>query len=102
METRIGVYLRRRGRSQRYRACSFRCRVQMENPKGLNCKRHFCLRRRLGGLPIFAALPFLMGATQSSVVDAVFEATSGLTTTGSTVISGLDDLPRGLLLWRGF
>ena len=52
-------------------------------------------------LPIFAALPFLMGATQSSVVDAVFEATSGLTTTGSTVISGLDDLPRGLLLWRG-
>ncbi|MDB2662925.1 TrkH family potassium uptake protein [Paracoccaceae bacterium] len=52
-------------------------------------------------LPIFAALPFLMGATQSSVFDAVFEATSGLTTTGSTVISGLDDLPRGLLLWRG-
>ena len=52
-------------------------------------------------LPIFAALPFLMGATQSSVVDAVFEATSGLTTTGSTVLSGLDDLPRGLLLWRG-
>jgi trk system potassium uptake protein TrkH len=30
-------------------------------------------------LPIFAALPFLMGATQASVVDAVFEATSGLT-----------------------
>src|SRR6056300_1959940 len=52
-------------------------------------------------LPICAALPFLIGATQSSVVDAVFEATSGLTTTGSTVISGLDDLPRGLLLWRG-
>ncbi len=52
-------------------------------------------------LPIFGALPFVMGATQSSFVDAYFEAMSGLTTTGSTVLTGLDDLPAGLLLWRG-
>jgi trk system potassium uptake protein TrkH len=51
-------------------------------------------------LPIFAALPFVIGATQSSYTDAFFEAMSGLTTTGSTVLSGLDDLPAGLLLWR--
>ncbi|CTQ50172.1 TrkH family potassium uptake protein [Jannaschia donghaensis] len=52
-------------------------------------------------LPIFAALPLLIGAADLSYTDAFFEAMSGLTTTGSTVISGLDDLPRGLLLWRG-
>lgn len=52
-------------------------------------------------LPIFGAIPFIIGATDSSLVDAYFEAMSGLTTTGSTVLSGLDDLPKGLLLWRG-
>ena len=51
-------------------------------------------------LPLFGALPFLFGATEASVTDAYFEAMSGLTTTGSTVFSGLDDLPAGLLLWR--
>jgi trk system potassium uptake protein TrkH len=35
-----------------------------------------------------------------SPLDAVFEATSGFTTTGYTVLTGLDDLPRSLLLWR--
>jgi trk/ktr system potassium uptake protein len=52
-------------------------------------------------LPVFGALPFWLGATEARFVDAFFEAMSGLTTTGSTVFSGLDDLPRGLLLWRG-
>ncbi len=52
-------------------------------------------------LPFFGALPFLFGATQSSMVDAIFEATSALTTTGSTVFEGLEHLPRGLLFWRG-
>lgn len=33
-------------------------------------------------------------------VDAVFEAMSGITTTGSTVMSGLDETPRGVILWR--
>ncbi|MFO6463973.1 TrkH family potassium uptake protein [Jannaschia sp. KMU-145] len=51
-------------------------------------------------LPVFAALPFMLGATESSYTDAFFEAMSGLTTTGSTVLSGLDTLPPGLLLWR--
>ena len=52
-------------------------------------------------LPVFAALPFALGATESSATDAFFEAMSGLTTTGATVLTGLDDLPAGLLLWRG-
>jgi trk system potassium uptake protein TrkH len=52
-------------------------------------------------LPIFGALPFVFGATGARFVDAFFEAMSGLTTTGSTVFTGLDDFPVGLLLWRG-
>ncbi|WP_179380602.1 TrkH family potassium uptake protein [Jannaschia marina] len=52
-------------------------------------------------LPVFAALPMVLGATGLSYTDAFFEAMSGMTTTGSTVISGLDDLPAGILLWRG-
>jgi trk system potassium uptake protein TrkH len=52
-------------------------------------------------LPVFGALPFMFGATEARFVDAFFEAMSGLTTTGSTVFSGLETMPKGLLLWRG-
>ena len=52
-------------------------------------------------LPIFGAFPFIFGATEARFIDAFFEAMSGLTTTGATVFSGLDQLPDGLLLWRG-
>lgn len=52
-------------------------------------------------LPIFGALPFVLGATEARFVDAFFEAMSGLTTTGSTVFDELGQLPRGLLFWRG-
>lgn len=53
-------------------------------------------------LPLFAALPFLYTGTNYhlGLVDAYFETVSGLTTTGSTVLSGLDTAPKGLLLWR--
>src|SRR5690606_1881970 len=45
-------------------------------------------------------LPFLLSSPALSFTDAVFEATSGLTTTGGTLIIGLADQPRGVLLWR--
>ena len=51
-------------------------------------------------LPVFGAIPFVLGASDARIVDAYFEAMSGLTTTGSTVLTGLDTLPQGLLLWR--
>lgn len=52
-------------------------------------------------LPAFGALPFLLGDEPCSVTDAYFEAVSGITTTGASVLTGLDDMSRGLLLWRG-
>lgn len=48
----------------------------------------------------FGALPFIFAETRLGFTDAYFEAMSGLTTTGSTVIVGLDRLAPGLLLWR--
>jgi len=52
-------------------------------------------------LPGFAAVPFVLADPDISYTDAFFEAMSGITTTGSTVMTGLDLMPPGLLLWRG-
>jgi trk system potassium uptake protein TrkH len=51
------------------------------------------------GMGLFGAIPFgLFGGL--SATDALFEAMSGITATGATVIVGLDELPRSVLLWR--
>jgi trk system potassium uptake protein TrkH len=52
-------------------------------------------------VPLFGALPFYLGAPGLSLNNAFFEAVSGITTTGATVIVGLDNLPAGMNLWRG-
>lgn len=75
---------------------------QSSKREGLTIQQTFLLTTGVWvALPVFGALPFLMGQTDSSFVDAFFEAMSGLTTTGSTVLSGLDEMPKGMLLWRG-
>ncbi len=48
----------------------------------------------------FAALPFVLSDLELSFTDAFFEAMSGVTTTGATVIAGLEHVPRGILIWR--
>ncbi|MCV2875205.1 TrkH family potassium uptake protein [Rhodobacteraceae bacterium XHP0102] len=68
---------------------------------GLTLQQTFLLTTAIWTiLPIFASLPFIFGATEARLVDAVFEAMSGLTTTGATVFTGLENLPHGLNLWR--
>lgn len=52
-------------------------------------------------MPSFGALPLMLGAPGLSLTDAMFEAVSGMTTTGTTVIVGIDALPMGTNLWRG-
>jgi len=52
------------------------------------------------GLPAFAALPLLVGIPGLSFTDAYFETASAMTTTGATVLVGLDHLPASLNLWR--
>lgn len=69
--------------------------------RGLTIQQTFLLTTLIWiALPLFAAIPFMLGALEARPVDAFFEAMSGMTTTGSTVLSGLDDMPEGLLLWR--
>jgi trk system potassium uptake protein TrkH len=48
----------------------------------------------------FGALPLMVSKLHLSLTDAVFETVSGLTTTGSTILVGLDKMPPGILLWR--
>jgi trk system potassium uptake protein len=52
-------------------------------------------------VPVFAALPFMFFIPQLSFTDAYFECMSGITTTGATVLSGLDALPPSINVWRG-
>lgn len=49
---------------------------------------------------LFGMLPFLLNGTISSVTDAFFEAMSGFTTTGATVLNNIDEQPHGILFWR--
>jgi trk system potassium uptake protein TrkH len=69
---------------------------------GLTVRQTFLLTSTIWiTLPLFGAIPFIIGATNCDFTDAYFEAMSGLTTTGSTVLGGLEALPEGIKLWRG-
>ncbi|HLA75529.1 MAG TPA: TrkH family potassium uptake protein [Gammaproteobacteria bacterium] len=52
-------------------------------------------------LAFFGALPFMFAGTTAHMADAYFETMSGLTTTGSTILTGLDILAPSMNLWRG-
>lgn len=54
----------------------------------------WCVFALMGAIPLYANIPGL------SFTDALFESMSGITTTGSTVLTGLDAMPHSLLLWR--
>lgn len=51
-------------------------------------------------MPAFATLPLLLVIKDLSFTDAYFETMSGITTTGATVLSGLDNLPPAINIWR--
>ena len=51
-------------------------------------------------LALLSAVPFIYTKANLSLVDALFESMSGITTTGSTVINDIDYLPKGILIWR--
>ncbi len=51
-------------------------------------------------LPLYSAIPLLSYMPDLSFTDAYFEAVSGLTATGATILSGLDDLPPSINVWR--
>ncbi len=53
-------------------------------------------------LSAFGALPFMFSGTTVFFWDAMFETVSGFTTTGASILSAVEHLPRGILFWRSF
>jgi len=51
-------------------------------------------------LAFLCAIPFIYTQLKLSIIDALFESMSGITTTGATVLNNLDELPKGILIWR--
>lgn len=67
----------------------------------LNLKQAFLLTTMTWVLmSLFAALPFMFAGVSLSFAGSFFEAASGLTTTGASVLVNLDKMPPGILLWR--
>ena len=51
-------------------------------------------------IAIFGSLPFVFSNIELSLTDAFFESMSGITTTGSTILTNLNETPKAILLWR--
>jgi len=51
---------------------------------------------------LVGALPFLFSGWFATPMDAIFESCSGFTTTGSTILTDIEALPKGILFWRAF
>ena len=73
----------------------------LDHDKKLNLQQAFLLTALSWlSIAIFGSLPFIFSTMELSITDAFFESMSGITTTGSTIISDLEDTPKGILLWR--
>jgi len=75
--------------------------TNLEENKKLNLQQAFLLTTLSWlSIAIFGCIPFLLSNLNLSIVDAFFESMSGITTTGSTVITNLENSPKGILIWR--
>ena len=73
----------------------------LDHDKKLNLQQAFLLTALSWiSIAIFGSLPFVFSSIELSITDSFFESMSGITTTGSTIISDLENAPKGLLLWR--
>ena len=73
----------------------------LDHDKKLNLQQAFLLTALSWlSIAIFGSLPFVFSTTEFSFTNAFFESMSGITTTGSTIISNLENMPKSILLWR--
>tara|TARA_B100000579_G_scaffold67189_1_gene50270 strand:- start:2555 stop:4000 length:1446 start_codon:yes stop_codon:yes gene_type:complete len=73
----------------------------LSHDKKLNLQQAFLLTALSWmSVAIFGSLPFIFSNLDLSITDAFFESMSGITTTGSTIITNLNDAPKAILLWR--
>ena len=75
--------------------------ANLEDERKLNLQQAFLLTTLSWlSIAIFGSIPFLLSGLNLSFVDAFFESMSGITTTGSTIITNLDNSPKSVLIWR--
>ena len=73
----------------------------LDHDKKLNLQQAFLLTALSWlSIAIFGSLPFVFSNIEFSFTNAFFESMSGITTTGSTIISDLENIPKGILFWR--
>ena len=73
----------------------------LNHDKKLNLQQAFLLTALSWlTIAIFGSLPFIFSNLELSITDSFFESMSGITTTGSTIISNLQEAPKSILLWR--
>ena len=73
----------------------------LDHDKKLNLQQAFLLTALSWlSIAIFGSLPFRFSSVEFTFTNAFFESMSGITTTGSTIISNLETMPKGILLWR--
>ncbi len=73
----------------------------IDHNKKLNLQQAFLLTALSWlSIAIFGSLPFIFSNAEFSFTNAFFESMSGITTTGSTIISNLETMPKGILFWR--
>jgi len=73
----------------------------LDHDKKLNLQQAFLLTALSWlSIAIFGSIPFLLSSMNLSITDSFFESMSGITTTGSTIISNLETAPRSILFWR--
>ena len=73
----------------------------LEQNKQLNLQHAFLLTALSWvSVALFGSLPFIFSNLNLTITDSFFESMSGITTTGSTIITDLDSAPKAILLWR--
>ena len=73
----------------------------LDHDRKLNLQQAFLLTALSWlSIAVFGSLPFVFSRVEFSFTNAFFESMSGITTTGSTIISNLEEMPKAILLWR--
>ena len=75
--------------------------TNLEENRKLNLQQAFLLTTLSWlSIAVFGSIPFIFSDLNLSIVDSFFESMSGITTTGSTIITNLESTPKSILIWR--
>ena len=75
--------------------------TNLEENRKLNLQQAFLLTTLSWlSIAVFGSIPFIFSDLNLSIVDSFFESMSGITTTGSTIITDLESAPKSILIWR--